>query len=134
MKTRTFALLLCLLLVLMEVNIHGTAPVDYSPQWSNITRASNIIDFSDSDGYAHAYVLGKSGTTSICGSLTVYRQVGSEWVYVDSVSNSVTQRSMGLQVVFSGISGVYYKAVFEFSVYCNGIEESDTITTYKTCP
>ena len=134
MKKHAFILSLCLSLLLMAVNVYSTIPIDYSPQWNCIYRMSSTIGFDGLNGEADASVFGKSGTTHIDGTLTVYRQSGNEWVYVDSTSDSVSQSGLGLQVNFTGISGAYYKAVFEVSVICNGVEESTSKTSYKTCP
>jgi len=54
-------------------------------------------------------------------------------VFVASDSDSVTGDSMTLSVEFTGVSGGYYKSVFSVTVTRNGIEETETKTTYATC-
>ena len=105
-----------------------------SPMWVNILSMSSQIVFDGTDGEAFASVKGKSGTTAISGTLTVYRQSGSNWVYVDSVSGTSSTLKLDIHLDFTGISGAYYKAVFEVVVTRNGIDEPETKTSYETCP
>ncbi len=105
-----------------------------SPMWVNIASINSLISFSGTSGNASATVIGRKGTTAISGTLTVYKQVGSNWVYVDSVSGTSSTLKLDLGVDFTGISGTYYKAVFEVVVTRNGIDEPETKTSYETCP
>ena len=97
-------------------------------------KLSNTIAFDGTDGNAKGTVLGKSGTTSISGTLTVYRQSGSSWIYVGSTSGTSSTTKLTLDCDFSAVSGVNYKSVYEVVVTINGIEEPETKTTYNTCP
>lgn len=76
----------------------------------------------------------KTGVTSITGTLTVYENVGENWIYVDSDSGSTTKRSLAVTVEFDAVSGREYKAVFEVTAYKNDISESDSSVSYKNCP
>jgi len=104
-----------------------------SPMWLNIFNLNVGLSFTGTDGDTSGSVTGKSGTTAITGTLTVYKQSGSNWVYVDSVSGSTTTQRLNLYLNFDGETGEYYKAVFEVVVTRNGIDEPDSITKYQTC-
>ena len=124
-----------LIVLIMGINALGALPIDYSPQWSNILRMSNIIAFDGLNGNASASVYGKTGTTKVEGTLTVYKQFGSSWIEVDSTTETTTTNSyVALSIDFSAVSGGYYKSFFEVTVTRNGVEESDTMTSYRTCP
>lgn len=130
-----------LLLLLLAINLcvgvsvrtYARAP-NVSPLWNNIMQLYGTIVFDGTDGTASGSVLGKSGTTSISGTLTVYRQSGSSWVYVDSTSGTSSTNKLTLECEFTSVSGCYYKSVYEVSVTINGITEPETKTTYETCP
>lgn len=130
-------LLILLLVVSMCMGLclqaNALAP-DLSPMWNNIFKLSNRIVFDGTNGNANGSVSGKSGTSSISGTLTVYRQSGSSWIYVDSVSGTSSTTTLSLGLDFAAISGGYYKSVYEVSVTINGISESESKTTYATCP
>lgn len=116
-------------------SIYSALPVDYSPQWNIISLMTSSITFDEHAGNASAYINAKNGASKVEGTLTVYKQSGSSWVYIDSTSDSTTTRTyLTLSVDFTGISGVYYKSVFTVSVTRNGIVESETMYSYKTCP
>lgn len=124
-----------LLITLMGGSVYSALPVDYSPQWNNILTMSNLLGFDGLDGNASASVYGKSGTTKVEGTLTVYKQSGGTWEYIDSASETTTSKTyVSLSVDFDAESGEYYKSVFEATVTKNGIEESETKYNYKTCP
>lgn len=119
----------------MCVSTFSALPIDYLPQWSNIDRMASVIVFDGQVGNASATVYAKSGATKVEGMLTVYKQSGGSWVYVDSDSETTTSHSyVSLSVDFNAVSGGYYKSVFEVTVTKNGIEESETKYNYKTCP
>ena len=76
----------------------------------------------------------QSGVTSMEGTVTLYKYVSSQWVYVNQWSGSSTSTSLVITGYFVCISGVQYKAVFELTAYRDDLAESETQTTYKTCP
>lgn len=105
------------------------------PLWDNIFNMSNEIVFNGITGKATAGVTGKSGTTLISGVLTVYKQDSNGgWSSVNSNSRSSASNSLSLSVNFTGVKGGYYKSVLTTTVYVNGVGETETATTYKTCP
>lgn len=101
--------------------------------WDNISTINLYLSFSGTSGEASVIASKKSGVTSIEGTLTVYENIDGEWEYVDSASKSTTRSSLSLTVQFDAVSGREYKAVFEVTAYKDGVGESDTTTTYKTC-
>ena len=114
---------------------YAALPDDNSPQWLNISTIVSTLGFSGTHGGATGSVDGKSGTSKVQATLTVYKQVGGIWEYVDSDSDSTTTDDyIALSVGFNGLSNTNYKSVFEVSVTRNGITESTTKTCYETCP
>ena len=91
------------------------------------------ISFYGNEGNATGSLTKLSGVTSVEGTVTVYKLVGSDWVYVDSAYKSTT-RTLFVSVDFVAESGVQYKAVFEGTAYRGDVGESHTMTKYKTCP
>lgn len=135
MKKVTIVTCAIVLASLMCWNTFGALPIDHSPQWANIIRMASVIVFDGQDGNASATVYAKSGATRVEGTLTVYKASGGIWEYVDSASETTTTNTyVSLSVDFDAVSGGYYKSVFEVKVTRNGIEESETKYSYKTCP
>lgn len=134
-KTPATAVVSILLILLMCVKVLCAVPIEYLPQWNNINTMNSVLVFDGTNGNASASAYGKSGTTKVEGALTVYRQSGGTWEYVDSESETTTSKTyVSLSVDFNAVSGGYYKSVFEVTVTRNGIEESETKYSYKTCP
>lgn len=129
----SFVLTCIIALSLMSTSCFAAQPPTVSPQWDNISVIKLDISFSGSVGTATGTLTKKSGATSCEGTLTLYKQVGSDWIYVDSAYKSST-RTLMVSIEFDAESGVQYKAVFEGTVYRDGGGESQTLTEYKTCP
>lgn len=116
------------------IGVGAARPDDIMPLWDNINSMTSNIYFNSTDGTAKATIRGISGTTSISGTLTVYKQAASgRWEYVGSDTDTVSGSYMSLTVEFEGESGEYYMSVFNVSVTRNGIVEPETKTAYKTC-
>ncbi len=128
----TLILLLCMSLGLC-CQVSAKSP-DISPQWLNIAYLSNTIAFQGTTGSVLATAYGKSGTTAISGTLTVYKQTGSDWEYVDSETGSSTTGALSIDFDFTAESGCNYKAVFDVVVTRNGVDEPGNKTTEKMCP
>ena len=128
----TLILLLCMSL---GICCHASAKTpDMSPQWTNILYLSNDIAFQGTNGSVVASAYGKSGTTAISGTLTVYKQMGSDWEYIDSESGVSTTATLFIDLDFIAESGCNYKAVFDVVVTRNGVDEPGNKTTEKRCP
>ena len=122
-----------ILLLSCCVEIQAALPDIIAPQWVNINKMTNTISFDGTDGSASATLTGESGTTSMSGTLKVYKETDRGWVFVASDSDSVTGKTMQLSVDFTGVSGGYYKSVFTVTVTRNGVDETETMTDYATC-
>lgn len=103
------------------------------PYWDNTSSASCEIVFIGTTGYATASVNGKSGTTSIEGTLTLYRKSGIRWIYVTEWTSSSTGLPISIDGEFTGTSGVTYKVVLEAEVTC-GTTEPIELEYQKKCP
>ena len=115
------------------ISSSARAPNVVNPLWTNIASMSNSISFIGTEGHAYATVKGKTGTTAISATLTIYRQSGSDWIYVTSASDSTTNIRLSMGCDFAGIVGEYYKSVFEVAVTINGIDELETKISFGNC-
>jgi len=127
-------ILMCVILLpVFVVPCFAAVPPTVTPLWDNISNMELDISFDGNEGNARGSLTKQSGVTSVEGTVTVYKLVGSDWIYVDSAYKSTT-RTLGVSVDFVAESGVQYKAVFEATAYRGNVGESHTITKYKTCP
>ena len=132
---KTLALVLGLLTILMlAINTAAASPEVIKPLWNNINYMSNDLEFNSTSGITSTMVLGKSGTTKITGTLTVYVQTANGWEVVDSASTTSNSNIFTLDINFTGIPGEYYKSVLSVTVMINGLNESATKTAYEYCP
>ncbi len=122
-----------LVLSLMTVSCFAAKPPTVAPLWNNISEIDLIVGISGNNGNATGTLIKQPGATRSEGTLTLYRQVGDNWIYVDSAYKSST-RGLAVNIDFYAESGVQYKAVFEGTAYRGDVGESHTITRYKTCP
>ena len=105
------------------------------PLWTNTGAIDYVLEFRENgSGYADIAVTGKFGVTKIEGTTTVYRQSGSDWIYVTSGSDVANAQTFAMSVPVDGILGEYYKAEFTINVYKNGVCETITETYYANCP
>ena len=103
-----------------------------APQWEYIDSIKVDIIFSDST--ATVTVTRRNQTvTKLEGTLTVYKKVGSNWIYVASNSDT-SARALSIDVDFDPISGVTYKAVAEITAYSANGSEPGTSSKIATCP
>ena len=113
----------------------GSIAYAAEPRWSNTGSLAYGFEFDDSNtGNASASITGKIGTNKIECQIEIYRQNGTQWIYVTGDTQSVNDGSMNMELLVTGISGEYYKAEFTFTVYRNGTSEVITRTAYDTCP
>ena len=103
-----------------------------APQWESIVNIK--VDFIFSDSIATLTVTRRDQTvTKLEGTLTVYKKVGNNWVYVTSNSDT-SARALSIDVDFDPISGVTYKAVAEITAYSANGSEPGTSSKIATCP
>lgn len=105
-----------------------------APQWLYMSAADVNILFKGTSGTADLTV-GRINkvTTKLEGTITVYKQVGDDWEYVASNSDSST-RGLSVSVSFTGESGATYKAVANITAYGSTGSETDTISKQAVCP
>lgn len=106
------------------------------PLWINTGTIDYMFKFPSTEhGYAEIAVVGQFGVNKIQGAITIYRQYGSDWIFVTSGSEFVDEQTFLLSVpIDNGISGAYYKAHFVVQVFKNGVCETITEDAYATCP
>lgn len=127
-------LLVCAaLLSIFIIPCFAATPPSVTPLWDNISDMDLVISFYGNEGNATGSMAKQSGVTKCEGTVTVYKLVGDDWIYVDSAYKSTT-RTLAVSVDFVAESGVQYKAVFEGTAYRGTVAESHTMTKYDTCP
>lgn len=136
MKKVLTALLAMLVVITFSVNAIAATGDDLiiTPYWNYMDSIEVDVNFLSNTGKATATITRIYGvTTSLEATLSVYKQVGSDWIFIDSTSGSST-RALGLELDFNAESGVTYKAVVDVTAYGNGGSETDTAEKIKTCP
>ena len=108
----SFVLTCIIELAVLSPSCFAAQPPTVSPQWDNISVIKLDISFSGSVGTATGTLTKKSGATSCEGTLTLYKQVGSDWIYVDSAYKSST-RTVMVSIEFDSDSWDKYTAVFD---------------------
>ena len=130
-------LLLSAILLASFLGVSSFAATDsqIQPRWTNTAAIDYVLGFDETGyGTAEIVVAGKFGVTKIEGTTTVYRQSGSDWIYVTSGSSVANAQTFAMSVPVNGILGEYYKAEFTINVYKNGVCETITETYYANCP
>lgn len=129
MKRYIAMFLAIILLYSFAVSISASSLDPIIPLWNNVTVAQCTIDFSETGGTISAYIRGKSGTTSISGTVTLYRgnTVVDSW--------NISGRSIAsVSDTFTGISGSTYKLVLDADVTTNGVVENIVEEDSARCP
>ena len=105
-----------------------------TPYWNNISSVTVEVSFLNGVGAATVDISRVFGvTTSIEATLSLYKLVNGQWVFMDSTSGSST-RALGLELYFDAVSGVTYKAVADITAYSNTEVETETLSDIETCP
>ena len=102
------------------------------PYWTNTNSINAEIVFDEGIGYAEALLNGKFGSTKTYIDVIVYRQSGSDWIYVTEKHASADSMSLGISCEFTPTIGTYYKAEYTFTVIKNGTGEVIKRDVYKT--
>ena len=104
-----------------------------APLWLYMSDADVDISFNGTSCTASVSV-GRiyQVTTKLEGTITVYKQVGDDWEYVASNSDSST-RGLSVSVSFTGESGATYKAVADITAYSSTGSESDSLSKQAVC-
>ena len=105
------------------------------PRWTGVRDLNAFLDFYGNEGEASLSSTKDSTATKLEGVITIYKWVNGQWVYVDSMSKSVTRGTLGMIMEFDGISGVQYKMEVEITAYSGTtVIEEITDVKYATCP
>ena len=127
--------LVALLVCLMAPCVCATGSVGVMPRWTGVVDVRAFLDFYGTEGEATLSSTKGSSATKLEGVVTIYKWVNGQWVYVDSMSKSVTRGTLFIAFVFDGISGVQYKMEVEITAYSGTtVIEEITDVKYATCP
>ena len=105
-----------------------------APQWDNIFSVSSNMGLTPNPASAYGMVTKKTTSDWMEGTVTVYINEGGDWFVVSSAYNSTTGMTLVVNTDFIAVPGKEYKAVFNATVYKDGVGESVVKTVYKTCP
>jgi hypothetical protein len=127
--------LVALLVCLMASCVCATGSNGVTPRWTGVADVNAFLDFYGTEGEVTLTSTKDSSTTKLEGVVTIYKWVNGQWVYVDSMTKSVTRGTLFISIVFDGTSGVQYKMEVEITAY-NGTTVIEEITDvkYATCP
>ena len=135
MKKTTFISIL--LVILFSFSIVSSAAVindeTVVPLWDNISTINVHMNFVGTEGAVTGTIASKYAD-ELRGTLVVYKQTDSGyWSYVGSAVETTTALAMAVTVEFEGELSGYYKAVFTVTATKDGVDETVTRTTYRTC-
>lgn len=138
-KTKKLCSLLLAVLslcLLFSIPSYAALPDDnvVVPQWDNIYSVSSDLGFGTTTASSYGVVTKKTASDFMEGTVTVYINVGGDWFVVSSAYNSTTGMTLVVNTEFTAVPGKEYKAVFNATVYKNGVGESVSKTVYRTCP
>ncbi|MBE6534615.1 MAG: hypothetical protein E7678_06600 [Ruminococcaceae bacterium] len=125
----TVALLLC-----FSTNTFSLGISAVTPRWVSISSMELNIVFDGNYAVATGLASKQSTATSIEGTVTLYKLVDDEWVYMDEWYNYRTRGTLAVSGEFSCESGVTYKAEFVVTVYTGTFAETETTEISKRCP
>ena len=135
-KIMTVISLVMVIVTLSSVSAFAALPKDETvePLWDSILHMEVIIGFDEGVGTASGLASRQSTASFMEGTVTVYKKVNNQWVYVDEAYNSRSRVTLPVAVEFDAESGVTYKAVFTVTAYTNNVPETETIESIRTCP
>ncbi len=134
------ALLMALLMIFSLSTVTFAAQVPdqtVQPQWDYMATITLLLNFIEDENLGQADVSVNpyiNYTTRLEGTVTIYKMVGIDWVYVDSKTESAEELSLGFYLQFPATSGVMYKAVLDVTAYGPGGSETDSVKKIRTCP
>lgn len=104
------------------------------PMWDN-TAALNISIIFNKNGYGYAEgtVFGVVGVSKIVVDVTIYRQVGTNWIYVTQNQTTINSQGGVFSCPFPASYGSYYKAEYTIIVIKGGLAEVITKEKCATC-
>ncbi|MGM9680568.1 MAG: hypothetical protein ACI3XR_03585 [Eubacteriales bacterium] len=102
-------------------------------QWENTQSISAGLTFPEEGrGHCAVSILGDPGVSSIECTMEIYRQSGTDWIFVDSDTDSTTSSIAFLASMdFVSLEDTYYKAELTITVTKNGVDEVIKRTIYN---
>lgn len=95
------------------------------PLWDNTQSVVSSINLDSTNSSATAEIVGKPGTVKIEATLTVYRLMGEDWLYINQVTESVNSDVLYTAVNFTALGGSTYKSILVVNVTNSaGVTES----------
>ena len=135
-RTTKITVILLLVFAMMlpaTLSLFAAKPRTVQPRWTSIATIELTLIFSGTEGNAGAVARKQSTATNLEGTLTVYKQVGNDWVFVADTYGQKPVGSLGLSVDFTGEIGVLYKAVFEVTAYTGNVGETEIVDCTELC-
>ena len=129
-KVLVLVLTVILSVTMMSIPCFAIYDADIMPIWDNIASIEVTISFNQSQGTARGIVIGNMGSYSE-GTLTIYEKVNDVWICVAEKTSTTTSLYFVVNVNFNYEAGNEYKAVFEGTVYVDGVGENFSSTNTK---
>ena len=127
--------LVALVVCLMAPFACAASPNSITPRWTGVVDVNAFFDFYGTVGEGSLSSTKDSAATKLEGVMTIYRWANGQWIYVDSMTKSVTRGTLGMVIEIDGISGVQYKMEVEITAYSGTtVIEEITDVKYATCP
>ena len=123
---KTLSLIIVLaLLASLSVNALAAVPIPLEPLWENAQRIDSSLHINNTSSYALACIEGFSNITLIEATLTVYRFINNEWIYINHTTNTTHLPILDLRVNFTALGGSSYKSILVvYLTNSEGVTES----------
>ena len=134
-RTTTIIVTLLLALAMMvpaTIGVFAALPEQVQPRWTSISSIELDLAFDGTEGNATGLARKQSTATNIEGTVTVYKQVGSDWVFV---ADGYAQKAVGtlfVSVDFVAEKNTTYKMVFSVTAYTGSAAETETVEQIET--
>lgn len=133
--TAIMLFVVCVFMLTTTLPCYASNDIVITPRWNNVSNVYVSLQFYGDAGEATASMDRGNSVTSLEGTLTIYENDNSEWVYVDSITKSTTRTTLNMLLEFDGTSGVEYKLELAVTAYSGTtVMEEITDTKYATCP
>lgn len=122
------------LLLAFLVNLLSIGSIAVTPRWTSIATIDLCIGFDQTQGNVSAVISKQSTANRVEGTVTLYKFVDDEWVYIGDWYNSKTRGTLVVSGDFTCESGVTYKAVLVVTAYTGTSAETETVEYSDQCP
>ncbi len=99
------------ILFVLSANALAAAPAPLTPLWENAQKVDSTLHINNTESYALACIDGFSNITVIEATLTVYRFINNEWIYINHTTNISYSPILELRVNFTALGGSSYKSI-----------------------